>query len=1603
MFSIKTLRSHRHQICFETLEQRQLLAADVLITEFQAINDTTLGDGHGDFSDWIELHNPTSAPVGLGGWFLTDDRDDLNQWALPDIQIDGGEFMVIFASGRDSVDPEGNYHTNFKLSGDGEDLLLVQPDGRSFDPLFLDYPSQQPDVSYGVSLDGVTETLVGTDAPLSFRIPSAGENPTAWTAVDFDDSQFADEQLISGSQVLITEVETGEERRSVEIQNVSAESIDTGGWLVAVNDPASGPSGVLTTSWSLPSEVDAGEILFRSDESTAEGWGATIPWDAEGPGWVMLLDEVGGVQDFVAWGYSDAQVDSIHIDIGAFSDIGVGEHWRGNGASSGTVGADEVESVSVGPGARLAGANQVDSSGIRLNIEPSFVQTLDAGTYGVQEISFAASSNGSGELRAFLAKLVGNGPTYETLWTSEAVRPPSGDSIFTVELGAEQFTLDERTDVYAGVWHDGDAKVRFSNLSTVTNHDNSPSVPTRAGQEITDFSHGGLNNRTYAYDITVAAADVSRSSLVRTGFIDNDSADDFVREIESTIGLQNPDSVALFGGVVSTIAGIGFSDESQAYRDVIQTDVSTEISGSSASLWTRFEFETTDLRQADELILRTRYDDGFQAYLDGTPLVARNAPDVLTATSQATASRTSAEALAFEEFDLSESLAQLDAGKHVLAVHVLNASETDSDLLFQSELLLRRDGFGQFFAQATPGGSATQNGFNTVEDTKFSVDRGLYEAPFDVAISTATNGATIVYTVDGSEPQVDEDGTITNGSEYVTPLNIDGTTTLRALAFKAGLAPTNIDTHTYLFTEDVASQTRQATLSQGFPTNWGSRSSDYGIDPDVVGPNDRFDGVYTDSFADNLRGLPTLSLVLDIEDMFGTNGIYSNVNSRGEAWERPVSAELIYPDGQEGFQIDAGIRMHGGASRSLSSKNNFRLLFKEEYGATKLEFPLFGDGVDLFDTLVLRAHFNDGWGWDGAGSDPLFSRDQWHLETQAAMGHTAARGMSTHLYINGVYWGLYNPTERPDASFAAQTLGGDKDEWDSVNHNGVVDGNADAWNQMLALARSVDQASTAESKWNAYMRLQGLDANGNDDPSREDYLNVENYIDYLMINFYSGNDDWPNRNWYAAREQGADSEGFQFFAWDSEISMDLSGRTLINENVVRDTNNDGRGAAEAYGSLREYDEFQLQFADRVHEHFFNGGVFSVDVDDPSWDPEHPERNPSAARMVAIAERVADAVVPESARWGDQHRSQPYTRNEEWQQELDHLLNNFFPQRTGIVLGQLRDAGLYPDVDAPEFELNGLRQHGGYIDADTRIAFESLTDGSAEIWYTTDGSDPRLPGGDVNVTAIRHENDIRLPTSSTIKARILVGDEWSALTEAVFAFDQSGLRISELHYNPSGPSDLESENDSDPPTDNDDFEFIEVVNTSSNPINLDGIELTQGVEFQFPARELAAGERAVVVRDLDKFQIRYGDVDPESILGEYSMGLSNDSEVIRLTDALGSVLADFEYDDDWWDSTDGEGNSLVVRDVEDNSADLSTRAAWVPSQVVGGTPGQDDFLPADFDRDGQVGFSDFLILSVVFGSTEVSDIALIDLDDDGEVGFGDFLLLSNSFGERRNRR
>jgi hypothetical protein len=109
--------------------------------------------------------------------------------------------------------------------------------------------------------------------------------------------------------------------------------------------------------------------------------------------------------------------------------------------------------------------------------------------------------------------------------------------------------------------------------------------------------------------------------------------------------------------------------------------------------------------------------------------------------------------------------------------------------------------------------------------------------------------------------------------------------------------------------------------------------------------------------------------------------------------------------------VNCGIRIQGGASRNLVLKHGLRVLFKNIYGPGKLDYALYpGSPVQEFDTLTLHATFNDHWLWGGQAAQMI--RDQWCRDAQNAMGGYGPHGTYAHVYLNGLYWGLYNIGEK---------------------------------------------------------------------------------------------------------------------------------------------------------------------------------------------------------------------------------------------------------------------------------------------------------------------------------------------------------------------------------------------------------------------------------------------------------------------------------------------------------------------------------------------------------------------------------------------------------------
>jgi hypothetical protein len=1087
----------------EQLETRELLAADVMISEFVARNGGSLLDGGGESSDWIEVHNAGRTAVDLTGWYLTDNAADLKKWRFPPTTLGAGQFLVVFASGQardDHVDSQGHPHANFQLSGDGEYLALVEPDGTSISSQFRPaFPQQFDDVAFGLEQQVDETVLVGKGHTGRLIVPDSETGTAiglAWTG--------------------------------------RSEPFDDGAWITVATgigfDRAAGsePTGSETN-------MALGAAAYGS-APTATGLPASHLTDGDPATFTHPLRQTTAY--------------SFEIDLGSPLEIG------------------RMEIVNRGDGCcpeRL--------TNYRVSLHDD-----DEGTLGPAVWAADIRSDG----------------------THSGV---GGSDLITAEL--------DPSGVFDGQW------IRIEKLD-----------------------EGKLGFWPQIAEVRV----FERSS--------------YVEQIDP----------------------LG--------------DIGPQMLGQSTSAYLRLPFRFSEDTRPQSLSLRMLYDDGFVAYLNGIEIARRNAREGSPSwDDSATRPHT---AHLYEEFAVPVEL--LRDGDNLLAVHALNAAAGDMDLLIIPELLGRSVTSGplRYLLEPTPGAANGSGVVGFVGPTTFDVERGFYEEPFDVTIRGATPGSTIVYTTDGSLPSATNGIQVAAAGEELQPLAvvpISRTTTLRAVAIRQDHQASPATTHSYLFLEDVL---RQPALPENVPPDWNGFPADYAMDPQITAHP-----VYGEQILEGLRSIPTLSLVTDPGNLWDSqSGIYVHSTQRGKPWERPVSAELILPDGATGFQVDAGLRMWGTgwAPHTNSPKHSFQLKFKDIYGPGKLEYPLFPDApVARFDDIVLRAQGSRSW-LDIRGSDiaqAQYLRDAWARDTARDMGKLDGHATFVHLYLNGLYWGLYNPVERTNEQFAEEYFGGSAEDYDIINRRGIThasSGSLHAWNEMMALADAGLESTEA------YAAIQ-------------QYLDVDDLIDYMLLQQYATNHDGPDamhNNMRAIRHRSAGGR-FTFHVWDMEYTLWYPGEL---RNILDDIPDSGM---HLFHQLRANPDFRQRFADRAVMHLTGDGALT------------PAR--AAARWNARAEEIETAILGESARWGDVRREEPYTRDREWMTERNRLMDEYFPARTAFLIQQLKDVGLFPETVAPQFDHpSGAVPYGTSLDIDAPFGI---------VYFTTDGTDPRLPGGGVSPASMAH--------------------------------------------------------------------------------------------------------------------------------------------------------------------------------------------------------------------------------------------------------------------------
>jgi autotransporter-associated beta strand protein len=1029
------------RLAAEPLEHRRVLEAGPIISEFMALNDGTVTDSFGEHSDWVEIHNPTAAVVNLDGWYLTDNASNPTKWRFPAVTLDAGGYLIVFASSRDRRDPTAELHTNFALSGDGEYLGLVGPDGSTvvsgFSPT---YPGQFPDVSYGRAAGGVWHVTAGDLA--AYTVPTQPLANAPWTAPAFDDTGWSWGPTGIGAETgngfAVDYYKANGEVRTIEMAE-----------------------GVV----ALPVH-QARRVTASYPTINFYGTGTRID---HFPGDVAFPDQTMNVNtdDFVIVATTKVFIPAPGVwTFGARSDDGfkltvfngkidVTIEFTGTRAE-----ADTLETVSFAAAGlyslRFLSFDRGGGSMAELFAAPGTHYEFDPDVFrlvGDHANGGLAVAGFGGAVQTDVSALVVGRNT--SLWA----RIP-----FTVEADATADTLLLRMK-YA------DGFIAYLNGVEVARA-NSPAVPSYAAAataarslvdslawstvDITPHRHllvagrnvlaiHALNDELFDRDFLVLPELIGVSDTIEIGHLS-----------EASPGSPNVAAVVRYVAAVTASRNRGIQGD--PFDLVLSTETANAeirytLDGSEPTATTGLVYSgpvridrTTTLRTAAFLAGWTTrestthsyifLDDVLQQSPAGQP-PASPGPNGFNAYFDTSA----------EGFSYADDLLGTGQPARASGGHSREGGQAGGGLVVN--------------LQSSPAAAAASGGFVK----SFTVERsGLYGVWLRYRMVVGAGLAPgrygdLVLRIDGDRYGADTDQTLirrvgdgtgsgsmdTGWRTYGFNITLSaGTHTLELVAYVSGAATNSTSWLTGSFDEVIVSSWPAATVN--------SQVVDYGMDPDIVGSS-----IWGPQLRAALTAIPTIAISTDIANLYDPAlGIYANPQAVGRGWERPVSMELIYPDGSAGFQVEAGMRIRGGFSSSpINPKHAMRFFFRREYGDASLAFPLFGAaGTDEFEKIDLRTSQNYSWSFEGSREN-AFVRDVFARDTHAAMGQPSTRSVAYHVYINGQYHGLFETQERADANHAAAYLGGDSDDYDvvKVTHylNYVIeatDGSLNAWQDL---------------------------------------------------------------------------------------------------------------------------------------------------------------------------------------------------------------------------------------------------------------------------------------------------------------------------------------------------------------------------------------------------------------------------------------------------------------------------------------------------------------------------------------------------------------------------
>lgn len=397
----------------------------------------------------------------------------------------------------------------------------------------------------------------------------------------------------------------------------------------------------------------------------------------------------------------------------------------------------------------------------------------------------------------------------------------------------------------------------------------------------------------------------------------------------------------------------------------------------------------------------------------------------------------------------------------------------------------------KFFGTPTPNstnnGSVAYKGY--VNDVFFSLPAGFYQLPQSLMLANSQSSTIIRYTTNSSLPT-------TVSTVYSTPIEIDSTKVIRVQCFNASgeYLPSRVSTNTYFINENISLPV--VSVSTDSANLWDFNTGIY-----ELGPNAEVDVPY-----------------------FGAN-FWQN-------WEKPAHIEYFDKQDVQGFELDAGIRINGGWSRSAPQKS-LRITAKSKYGYSDIKYKVFEEkNISSFKQLLLRNSGND---WNVT----QFRDGLMHMNVLKSTFNDIQAFKASIVFLNGKYWGVHNIREKISKYYLYDNHGVNPDSVDLLNFDGVViEGDNENYIQFATFVLFNDMSDSI-----IYNEVKKM-------------LDMDNFCDHFITQTYYTNWDWPQNNIKYWRAKKPDAK-WRYILTDLDFGLGLGSSYTFNDlnRAITSTNN----------------------------------------------------------------------------------------------------------------------------------------------------------------------------------------------------------------------------------------------------------------------------------------------------------------------------------------------------------------------------------------------------------------------------------------------------------------